>query len=148
MSKIDLPKERVINSAFKEKGRENVVKIEIFSINDGEVLKLTFESINSPWRQGVWMKTDEHLLVDKQQCPSIELWNDTAPKEVMIKCHTKSGRLHLYNIWDSGRGMGIESQSWSSGMIVEEIENGRRYCCNDIGFQRSFDKLVFRIERA
>ena len=145
VSKADLPSERVLSSAFKEKGRTDVVKIDVLPINDGDVIKLAFEGRNSPWRQGVWLKTDEYVVINQLQCPSVQLWQDTAPKEVLIECHTRDNRLHLYNIWD--RGKGYESQSWTSGMLVEELPNGRRYRCNDIGFDTDFAKLVFRIER-
>jgi hypothetical protein len=33
-------------------------------------------------------------------------------------------------------------------MLVEELPNGRRYCCNDIGFDTDFSKLIFRLEKA
>lgn len=145
MSKADIPNERVLSSAFREKGWADVVKIDVLPINDGDVIKLVFESCNSPWRQGVWLKTDEYLVINQLQCPSAQLWQDTAPKEVLIECHTRDNRLHLYNIWD--RGKRYESQSWTSGMLVEELPNGRRYRCNDIGFDTDFAKLVFRIER-
>lgn len=144
MSKFEPPSEQVMSKAFNEKGREDVVKIEVFPIQDGDLLKLTFESVKSPWRQGVWMKTDDHLVVNQERCPSVELWQDTAPNEVLIECHTKNGCLHLYNIWDKGDGR--ESQSWTAGMLVEELPNGRRYRCNDIGLKTEFDKLVFRVE--
>lgn len=147
MSRVELPDRRLLNPAFKGHRRPDVVMIDIFRINDGEILKLTFESTNSSWRQGVWLKTDEYMLVDQKRCPSIELWADTAPTEVLIECHTRKGTLHLYNIWDSGRGLGMESQCMTSGMLVEDISNGRRYRCNDIGSEPGFDKLVFRIER-
>jgi hypothetical protein len=144
MNNVSLPGKRVLNSAFKEKGREDVVKIEVFPVSNGDVVKLTFESASSPWRQGVWLKTDDHLLVNRQQSPSVQLWQDTAPQKVLIECHTRNGCLHLYNIWDKGRG--LESQSWTSGMLVDELPNGRRYRCNDIGFDTTFAKLVFRVE--
>jgi hypothetical protein len=108
------------------------------------LLTLTFESKDSPWRQGVWLKTDAFLVVNQQQCPSVQLWQDAAPNEVLIECHTQNGWLHVYNIWDRGRGS--ESQSWTSGMLVEDLLNGRRYRCNDIGFETDFTELVFRIE--
>ena len=145
MSKSELPDTRLVNNAFKERGRADVVMIDVLSVSDGEVIKLLFESKNSAWRQGVWMKTDECVVVSQQRCSSLQLWQDTAPREVFIECHTKSGLLHLYNIWD--KGSGSSSQSWSSGMLVEELSNGRRYRCNDIGFDTDFAKLVFRIER-
>lgn len=137
----------VPSTAFKERGRNDVIKIDVFPIRDGELLQLTFEKVNSSWRQGVCLSTDTYLLVNDQRCPSVEIWQDTAPKNVKIECHTQSGDLRLYNIWDSGRGLGMESQSWSSGMLIERLSNGRRYCCNDIGFDTNFDNLVFRLER-
>lgn len=143
--KAKLPGQKTMNSAFMERGRHDVVMIDVFEVEDGDLLKLAFESTSSPWRQGVWLKTDDGLVINQAQCPSAQLWHDTAPKEVLIECHTSDKRLHLYNIWD--RGNGQESQAWTSGMLVEELPNGRRYRCNDIGFDTDFAKLVFRIER-
>lgn len=145
MSKAKLPIKQLRSTAFEEKGRNDVVKIDVFPIQDGDRLSLTFESVNSPWRQGAWLKTDGHLVIDQQKSPSVQLWQDTAPSEVLIECHTKNGCLHLYNIWDKGNGR--ESQSWTAGMLVEELPTGRRYRCNDIGFDTTFEKLVFRVER-
>jgi len=138
---------RIYNSAFKERGREGVVMWDVLPIQDGERIKVIFESASSPWQQGVWLQTDKGLEVDGLHCASVELWMNTAPQEVICECFTDDGFLSVYNIWDSGRGYGTESQAWSSGMLIEESLNGRRYHCNDIGFETSFDKLVFRIER-
>ncbi len=146
VSGFQLPNQRLLNSAFRERGRDDVVKIEVFPIHDRDVLTLTFESSSSPWRQGVWLMTDERLVVNGQESPSFQLWQDSAPNEILIECHTQNGCLHLYNIWD--KGTGHSSQGYSSGMLVEEIPNGRRYRCNDLGFDASFDTLVFRLERA
>jgi len=140
-----LPREPDYNDAFAERGRPDVVLIDVFPVTDNEVLKLVFESVNSSWRQGVWLATDEYVVINQIRCPSADLWYDTAPTEVLIECHTKENVLWLYNIWDNGDGR--DSQAWSSGMLVEELPNGRRYRCNDIGFETNFDKLVFRIER-
>jgi hypothetical protein len=145
MTKTDLPNKRVFSNAFKEKGRTDVVKIEVFPVRNGDQLILTFESKESPCRQGVWLKSDGSLTVNKMQSPSLQIWEDTAPRQVLLNCHTTDGRIHLYNIWD--RGGGYESQTWTSGMLVEEIANGRRYRCNDIGLETNFNKLVFRLER-
>ena len=94
----------------------------------------------------MWLRTDRGLLVNDQFGPSVELWVDTAPPEVVAHCMTGDGNLSVYNIWDSGRGRGRESQGHSSGMLVEDLPDGRRYRCNDIGFDTNFDKLVFRIQ--
>jgi len=134
---------RLYNSAFKN--RDNVIKWDIFPVRDGERLKLIFETKNSEWRQGVWLMCDQGITISGRYAKSIFLWYDTSPKEVEFICHTKNGLLSVYNIWD--RGFGPNSLGYSSGMLVEELPNGRRYRCNDIGFETNFDKLVFRIER-
>jgi len=144
--KKDIGKKRIYNSAFAEAGRNDVVKWDIFPVRDAEWVKVVFESYSSPWRQGVWLRTDEGIIVNGLACKSVELWADTAPREVICQCFTSDGMLSVYNIWD--RGHGRESQSWTSGMLVEELNDNRRYRCNDIGFETNFDKIVFRIERA
>ena len=88
---------------------------------------------------------EDVVMWDDQFAPSMDLWVDTAPPEVVAHCMTADGNLSVYNIWDSGRGRGRESQAHSSGMLVEDLPDGRRYRCNDIGFDTNFDKLVFRI---
>ncbi len=136
-------KKRIFNSAYKEKGIDNVIKLEVIQVTNGAQLKVVFESQSSSWRQGIWLKTDKGIVVNNILCPSCEIWADTAPEEVFVECKTDNGYLNLYNIWD--RGNGRESQAWSSGMLEEEIELGRRYKCNDIGFKTEFDRLVFQI---
>lgn len=136
---------RIYNSAFQEKGREDVIKWDILPIVNGEEIRVTFESIASSWRQGLWLKTDKEIRVNEIKSKSVDLWQDTAPKEVHCECFTNDGNLSVYNIWDKGNGR--ESQSWTSGMLIEELPNGRRYRCNDIGFETNFDKIIFKIER-
>jgi len=140
-------RERIYNRAFSERGLAQVVMWEVMAIANQEIITIIFESKNSTWRQGVWLMTDKGLLLNQQLYPSVVLWAETAPLEVSCECYTESGLLHVYNVWDSGRGLKMESQNWSSGMLVENLANGRRYRCNDIGFETQFDKLVFRIEK-
>ena len=137
---------RIYNSAFQTRGRSDVVRWDVMPIQHHTTIVVTFESVNSAWRQWIWLKTDRGLVINGIHGPSIVLWYDTAPREVVCVCQTRDGRLSVYNVWDSGQGYGMESQKWSSGMLVEEFSNGRRYRCNDRGFETNFDKLVFRIE--
>ena len=146
-TKTFVVQERIYNEAFKLKGRNNVVKWDIVKIKNGEKVKVIFESVSSEWRQGVWLKTDKGIVVNGIHCVSVDLWVDTAPKEVECECFTSDGFLSVYNIWNSGRGYKRESQSFSSGMLIDEFSNSRRYHCNDIGFESNFDNLVFRIEK-
>ena len=55
------------------------------------------------------------------------------------------GLLRIYNIWLSGRFPGHESQSATSGCVVDEVEGDRIYRCNDIRQDAAFDKLVLRL---
>lgn len=134
-----------MSKGFNDKGKEGVIKWEIQSVADGQEVKITFQSKNSPYRQGIWLKTDKGIEVMGQKFTSIELWEDTAPKEILLKCFTNNGSLSFYNIWDKGEGK--KSQSYSSGMLVEQQDNKMIYNCNDIGFETNFDKLVFSIEK-
>jgi hypothetical protein len=146
-TKTPVVQERIYNTAFKSKGRDDVVKWDVVKIKNEERVKIIFESVSSKWRQGVWLKTDKGIVVNGIHCVSVDLWVDTAPNEVECECFTKDGFLSLYNIWDSGRGYKRESLAFSSGMLIDELPNGRRYHCNDIGFETEFDKLVFRLEK-
>lgn len=134
-----------MSKGFKDKGKENVIKWEVESVTDGQEVNLTFISNNSSYRQGIWLKTDKGIEVMGQTFSSIELWEDTAPKEVFLKCFTENGVLSFYNIWDKGEGK--KSQSYSSGMVKEQKNKQVIYGCNDIGFETNFDKLVFSLEK-
>jgi len=139
-----MPLGRTLSAAFKTRGINNVVKIEVYPLKTDEVV-VTFESVQPGRRQGIWLKTDGGIWVNGQMCPSVELWYDTAPSPVVCRCISSDGKLFLYNIWER---QGVSSSlSYSSGMLVEEVPAGRRYRCNDIGFDTQFGKLVFRVER-
>lgn len=144
MDKLPLGCSRLYNREFLKRGIDDVILWDVFPVVDGELIQITFESVKSELRQGIWMRTDKGLDINNQHCPSVDLWYDTAPKKVRCKCYTSTGCLSVYNIWESGQRL---SQCASSGMRIEELANGRRYHCNDFGFETNFDKLVFRIER-
>jgi hypothetical protein len=121
------------------------VKWDVLPVTDGERLHLIFESAKPGGRHGIWLHADGGVLVNALSAPSMDIWQDAAPPVVDVVVRTRSGVLHVYNIWDLGEGRG--SQSWTSGMRIEDTPRVRRYRCNDIGFNDSFDDLVFRIER-
>lgn len=146
MNQFQLPDHRILNVDRSEALSKEIVMVDVFPVKDGEVLSLAFESVNSSWRQGVRIQAEGYLVVNSIESPAMEVWYDTAPKNMQIECHTSSGLVHVYNIWD--RGKGRDSQAWTSGMIIQELPQGRRYQCNDIGFETSFDKVVFRLERS
>lgn len=147
--KRSLPGRTLSRSVVDPSGRE-VVKIEALAVEPGQTITLSFEQVQSPWRQGVWLATEGMLEVGDSKAAQFVLWADTAPPEVQIRCEQTDGLLRFYNVWDSGRKRGpFESQSHTSGMVVEELEDGsRRYGCNDIGLEPDFRKLVFRVSVA
>ena len=138
---------RRYSRGFAERGRDDVIQWEVLPVANGEELTIHFESVDSPWRQGVWLRTDQGLLVNGLHARSITLWQDTAPAVVPFTCRTSNGFLSFYNIWDRGRVGGSESLSYSSGMLAEEFVGGCRYYCTDSGFTTQFCKLVFSIHR-
>lgn len=146
MSKHSLP-ERTLSSAVTDRKGREVVKIEALKIEPGQTVTLRFEDVDSPWRQGVWVATEGLLRIDDSIDSQFVLWADTAPPEVSIMCAETDGLLRLYNVWDSGRRAGpFESQSHTSGMVVEMLEDGsRRYSCNDIATNPDFNTLIFRV---
>jgi hypothetical protein len=140
---MELP-ERTISAAFRERGIDGVVKIDLYPLR-GDEITITFESVASKRRQGIWLKTDGGIWINGELCPSVCLWHDTAPEVVIGRCVSSDRRLFLYNIWERD---GVRSSlCYSSGMLVEELPSGRRYRCNDIGFDTRFDSIVFRLEQ-
>jgi len=124
-----------------------VVGADHFSVTNGDKLKLIFESVNSKWEQAVRLKIDRELTIDGDKSKGFTLWKRYAPDEIIVEItKSKSGILIVHNVWDIGDGTTL---SWlgNSGMIVEEIDNGRRYRCNDGHLDDDFDDLVFRIVR-
>ena len=142
-----LPARRYLNSALTEAGDEDVVLFEAVAVAAGEEVTLTFEEVNSTWRQGVWLATDGLLAVAGQRSPQVVLWSDTAPRAVDLLVESTDGLLRLYNVWDSGRGVRPhESQAATSGMLTRPRADGSvEYRCHDFGPDPSFDKLVFTL---
>lgn len=122
------------------------MKWDVIDVKGVVSIRVIFESASPSGRHGIWLMTEGTLVVDGARAASFDLWQDTAPPCVEIGIESNRGKLHVYNIWDSGAGR--MSQAWTSGMLVEERSNGRRYKCNDIGFSEAFDSVVFRLEFA
>src|SRR5262245_43520166 len=97
-----------------------------FPTTDVAGFRLTFESTNGDWRQGVALDVDVSFMVRARTIPkSIVLWEDTAPTVVDFKISQGPQHMIVWNVWDSGNGV---TDAWHNGaaMIVEEIPNGRR----------------------
>lgn len=138
---------RTLSQSLLGPDGQPAVKLESLSVKKGQRITLTFESVGSRWRQGVFLATNGCLAVAEVSSAAFVFWSDSAPKPVVIDIVETDGRLVLYNIWDSGRGRSpFESQSETSGMLVKVFEDGtRRYSCTDIGVEPDFGRLVFKV---
>lgn len=145
MSVSMLPKRRSINDVFLGKCDNEVVLIDFVPASAGAQFDLTFEETQSDWRQGVWLGANGIIKVAGAASASMQIWSDNAPATTRIKIDEVNGGLFLYNIW--GRGHGPQSQAHTSGMLIEEIENGWRYSCQSINLNPVFDDIRFRLER-
>lgn len=146
---MEIGQKKIFNKAFAEKDLSNVVLWDVQNIKNGQRIRVKFISKNSTHRQGLWLRTDEGIripVLSNEVFINVNLWEDTAPKEVICKCFSKDGNLSVYNIWDEGDGR--RSQGYSSGMLIDEQEDGTLiYKCNDYGFKTDFTDLVFSIEK-
>ena len=138
---------RILSKSVTGPGGEPAIKIEALPIVAGKQVLLRFDSVHSRWRQGVFMATEGILAIADTRSSQLVLWSDTASGESSVAVVETDGLLVLYNVWDSGRGRGrLESQSETSGMLVEERPDGwLRYSCTDIGVEPDFGRLVFRL---
>jgi hypothetical protein len=76
------------------------------------------------------------------------LWLDKPFQPVELVCHTQDGHVHVWNVWNNGNlRHAIHGRLNGAAMIVEEIDDGFRYRCNDGYPDDDFDDIVFRIER-
>ncbi|ALC88911.1 hypothetical protein AM500_03175 [Bacillus sp. FJAT-18017] len=146
---MEIGQKKIFNKAFVEKGMKDVVLWDVLKIKDEELIRVKFISKRSPHRQGLWLRTDKGIVIpelSEEVFPSVTLWEDTAQQEVICKCFSTDGNLSLYNIWDKGNGS--KSQGYTSGMLIEEHDNGILvYKCNDYGFETDFTDLVFSVEK-
>jgi hypothetical protein len=146
---MEIGKNKIFNDAFAEIGLNNVVLWDVQNIKDEQLIKVKFVSKTSSHRQGLWLRTDKGIVVPEissEVFPSLTLWEDTAPNEIICKCFSKDGNLNVYNVWDKGKGK--QSQLYTSGMLIEEQVDGVLiYKCNDYGLDTDFDDLIFSIEK-
>lgn len=144
-------KERIKNDEYIKLCNKNVIRWDVIEIekNKEQEFMFNFISTNSKFRQGVRIAIDfgdGYIEINGIKSKEFQLWEDTCPHNIIIKCKNNEGKISIYNIFDLGpsRG-GIKSQVDSSGMLIETNDKCRIYKCNDAGFQTNFDKLVFEI---
>ena len=119
-----------------------------FPRKDANRLRLSFESCNATWRQGVSFRFrgKGKFLINGQDVKHVVCWQDSAPESFEFELVSKEPTIYVYNVWDVGDGV---THAWHNcaAMIVEDVPNGRRYRCNDGFPDDDFDDIVFRLER-
>lgn len=148
--KCEIGRERIYNKEFEKKGYKSVIKWEVLEIKKEQEIFLEFINTHSKYKQGIRLAIDVgegYIEVNGIQAKGVQLWEDTCPKIVKIKCVSSEGKLSIYNIFDVGveRG-GIKSQVDTSGMLLEEYGDYKVYKCNDFGFETQFNRLEFRVQ--
>jgi len=146
---------------------KKLVRADKFPISNGDILIASIEHSNSDCRQGFCIDITGHCEMDGKvfkQGKGIRLlfWGDTAPKQIKLKVFTKKDFVWVENIWENsnsyligtpaGESITKESKSVDYGrngaaMIVEEIENGRRYRCNDLHPDENFEDIIFTVQK-
>ncbi|NGX56757.1 MAG: hypothetical protein K1060chlam5_01003 [Candidatus Anoxychlamydiales bacterium] len=140
---------------------KTIVMTDYFPFKEGEQLKIKIEKTSSEWKQGVGIYlfgTIEIENIKEKVKDRTFFFENTAPKEIIITLRSEKERqqhskklpkkniLGIKNIWDTGDGV-IQSWHFGAAMIVEEIENGRRYYCNDGHPDENFDDIVFTVTK-
>ena len=132
-----------------------LVLYDTWDVKDQDEFCFTFESVGSEWRQGVSIglgkpqsrrKRGEILANGQTLSKPFRVWQDSAPVSFNFVILKPITQLEIYNLWDRGDNLVLY---WLSGAAIriEQIENGRRYFCNDGHFDDKLDDLIFRIER-
>lgn len=139
----------------------------------GDTLVISIESTNSPRVQGVSLRIEGSCEIvgeihknDKVIKPVF--WEDSEiinPKHIEIKVFTKKGNVLVQNICeieysylttsDNGKPVEVRKKRMDAShngaaMIVEEIEDGRRYRCSDTSSDDKpfpFNDIVFTVRR-
>lgn len=132
-----------------------VTRLDEFPVSDGDILVASIEKTNSDCRQGFCIDITGYCEMDGKvfkQGKGIRMlfWGDTAPKQIKLKMFTKKNFVWIENIWEQISHMGsksIDYGRYGAAMIVEEIENGRRYRCNDWHPDDNFDDIIFTVQR-
>jgi hypothetical protein len=117
----------------------------------GDQLYLVFESVASPWKQGVQLQTDGVLQVDTERYRRgvVVFQHENEPELSIRVVKTSSRLLWVWNVWDNRKEppRATIAKDGNCGMLVERLPNGFRYRCNDGFDDEDYDDLVFRLER-
>ncbi len=126
-----------------------------FPVSNNEKLLIQIKETNSESRQGLSVDITgscecENEIYKKGKGINMIFWEDTAPKNIVLTIFTKENFVWIKNIWESYSLTGYPStDSGNNGaaMIVEEIENGKLYKCNDGYPDEDFNDIIFAVQK-
>ena len=133
-------------------------RVDKFPVSDGDILIISIEKTNSKDLQGVAIDITGSCEMNgkiwkKGKGVNMIFWEDATefdPKHIEIKIFTKKDFVWIQNIWEDINYLGkksIDYGRYGAAMIVEEIENGRRYKCNDWRPDENFDDIIFTVRK-
>ena len=116
---------------------------------------VTLEKTNSHYIQGIGIMGG-HIVFGTKQRKSLFLETFTVPPNKRffkrkalpfsyeVTCNNKKNVLHIYNV----ALVKNRQEYWTNGcaMIVNEIDNGYRFMCNDFQFNDDFNDIIFKVE--
>lgn len=132
-----------------------IVRADKFPVRINDMILIKIELADSDRRQGLSIDISgscefEGTLYQQGKGIRMFFWEDTAPKNIKLQLCTKKDFVWVENIWESIDHRGVNYVDYGhngAAMIVEEIENGRRYRCNDGHPDDDFDDIVFTVQR-
>lgn len=109
---------------------------------------LLIESTNSQWEQGIIInsKAAHFRLNDtKESLNSLLIWTSEIPRNNVIHIIARGKTpLKIWNMWRIDGGPTSYGHN-GAAIIIEQIEKGRKYLCNDGYPDDDFDDLIFTV---
>ena len=146
---------RAAKSPVIDYNGQKVMIADRFPVENGDRLILNLESTNSDFKQGFSIDITGYCEMDGETFKhgkgiDMIFWEDTMPQQFTMTVFAKIGYVWVQNFWEHVSHQGVPSIHKGhngAAMIVEEIENGRRYLCNDGKPDDDFDDIVFTIQK-
>lgn len=144
-----------------------VIRLDKFPVKNGDFLAITIERARNERREGLCIDITGYCELDGQEYKRgkgvrMLFWSDTSPRLIRLKVITKQDFVWVENIWEQVNsyiagtkdGVPVTRQTPSveyghgnAAMIVEEIEGGRRYKCQDGRSEDNFDDIIFTVQK-
>lgn len=128
-------------------------------VNDDITLKFKFVEQKSKYTQaivlmfpydfdGIVSISGNHIPIPKTSFPSLNFWEDSAPKEFDVSIKNYTGEIKICNGADPiGTKQFCKHLSEGCAMIVRGIGQGKySFQCNDHEFEGNCENLVFELE--